>query len=103
MEVVHNVSAGVVVSGQSLLVRHLRRHHSGSYTCAATNLEGRNVSNALHLSVRCESLSLRSYSQHNLESRSFLLIAPRISCHQYSFALQMTALEGSICIRCSDT
>ncbi|KAG7168342.1 Cell adhesion molecule 2-like 1 [Homarus americanus] len=51
-EVVHNVSAGVVVSGLSLVIRRLRRQHSGSYTCAATNMEGRNSSNAVHLTVR---------------------------------------------------
>ncbi|XP_071537803.1 nephrin-like [Panulirus ornatus] len=47
-----NVSSGVVVSGLSLVLRHLRRQHSGSYTCGASNLEGYNTSNVVTLSVR---------------------------------------------------
>lgn len=53
-EVVNDVSAGVVVSGLSLIVRELRREHSGHYTCAATNQEGHNTSNAVHLIVQRE-------------------------------------------------
>lgn len=52
----HNVSAGVVVSGLSLVIRHLRREHSGSYTCAATNTEGVTTSNPVSLTVRRECL-----------------------------------------------
>ncbi|ROT62880.1 putative neural cell adhesion molecule 1 [Penaeus vannamei] len=48
----HNMSAGVVVSGLSLVIRHLRREHSGSYTCAATNTEGVTTSNPVSLTVR---------------------------------------------------
>ncbi|XP_045134923.1 uncharacterized protein LOC123518261 isoform X2 [Portunus trituberculatus] len=48
----HNVSSGVVVSRQSLILRHLNREHSGSYTCGATNHEGHNTSNAVILSVK---------------------------------------------------
>nr|XP_053630825.1 uncharacterized protein LOC128687391 [Cherax quadricarinatus] len=48
----HNVTSGVVVSGLSLVLRHLRREHSGSYTCGAANPEGYNTSNAVTLSVR---------------------------------------------------
>ncbi|XP_069172179.1 uncharacterized protein [Procambarus clarkii] len=54
-EVVHKVSEGVVVSGLSLVLRRLRRRHSGSYTCAAANMQGRNTSNAVHLTVRSDS------------------------------------------------
>ncbi|XP_071547959.1 protein turtle homolog A-like [Panulirus ornatus] len=50
--VVHNVTGGIVVSGLSLVVRRLRRRHSGFYTCAAANMEGWNTSNAIHLTVR---------------------------------------------------
>lgn len=53
-ELVHDVAAGVVVSGRSLAVRHLRREHSGHYTCAATNQEGHNTSNAVQLTVKRE-------------------------------------------------
>ncbi|KAK8734857.1 hypothetical protein OTU49_005692, partial [Cherax quadricarinatus] len=52
VEVVHRVAGGVIVSGLSLALRKIRRSHSGSYTCAATNIQGRNTSNVVHLEVR---------------------------------------------------
>ena len=46
----------VIVRGQTLTFQKVRRHHQGAYTCAATNLEGRTVSNLFHLQVLCEFL-----------------------------------------------
>ncbi|XP_064103474.1 nephrin-like, partial [Macrobrachium nipponense] len=51
-DIPQNVSAGVVVSGQSLVLRSVARSHSGSYACAATNAQGRTVSNTLFLTVK---------------------------------------------------
>lgn len=48
----HDVAGGVVVSGLSLVLQRLRRKHSGTYTCAAINYEGRNTSNPVHITVR---------------------------------------------------
>lgn len=53
-EVIHDVDAGVVVSNLILAVRDLRREHSGHYTCAASNQEGHNTSNAVQLTVKRE-------------------------------------------------
>ncbi|XP_050731613.1 nephrin-like isoform X2 [Eriocheir sinensis] len=65
-ELVHDVAAGVVVSGQSLAVRHLRREHSGHYTCAATNQEGHNTSNAVQLTVKHSPVCARGDVQRTL-------------------------------------
>ncbi|MPC55785.1 Neural cell adhesion molecule 1-B [Portunus trituberculatus] len=51
-EVVQDLAAGVVVSDSILVMRQLRREQSGHYTCAATNQEGHNTSNAVHLLVQ---------------------------------------------------
>ncbi|XP_066989667.1 uncharacterized protein [Macrobrachium rosenbergii] len=47
-----NVTAGVVVSGLSLVMRKLKPFHSGSYTCGSANQEGYAKSNPLLLTVR---------------------------------------------------
>ncbi|XP_064091402.1 uncharacterized protein LOC135205060 [Macrobrachium nipponense] len=48
----HNVTAGVVVSGLSLVMRKLQPFHSGSYTCGSANQEGYAKSNPVVLTVR---------------------------------------------------
>ncbi|XP_069185855.1 uncharacterized protein [Procambarus clarkii] len=48
----NDTSGVVVVSGLNLILRSLRREHSGSYTCGATNAEGYNTSNTVTLTVR---------------------------------------------------
>ncbi|XP_064098640.1 hemicentin-1-like [Macrobrachium nipponense] len=51
-EILQNMRAGVVISKQSLVIRGVVRSHSGSYTCAATNAQGRTVSNTFPLTVQ---------------------------------------------------
>ncbi|KAK7083410.1 hypothetical protein SK128_028178 [Halocaridina rubra] len=51
-EVYQNVSAGVVMSGESLVLPGLHRRHSGSYICLAVNLLGNATSNAVFLTIR---------------------------------------------------
>ncbi|KAK3863454.1 hypothetical protein Pcinc_030762, partial [Petrolisthes cinctipes] len=48
----HNPDEGVVVSGLSLAVRGVYRQHTGTYTCTATNTQGTNTSNPVHLLVQ---------------------------------------------------
>ncbi|XP_075549175.1 protein turtle homolog B-like isoform X2 [Dermacentor variabilis] len=47
-----NASAGVIVSTQSLVLQRVQRAQRGRYACAATNKEGRGVSNDLYLRVK---------------------------------------------------
>ncbi|XP_064098553.1 LOW QUALITY PROTEIN: uncharacterized protein LOC135209720 [Macrobrachium nipponense] len=51
-EILQDINAGVVVSQQSLVIRGVVRSHSGSYTCVATNAQGRGVSNTFFLTVQ---------------------------------------------------
>ncbi|XP_077483340.1 protein turtle homolog B-like isoform X3 [Amblyomma americanum] len=51
-ELPSNASAGVIVSTQSLVLQRVQRAQRGRYACAATNKEGRGVSNDLYLRVK---------------------------------------------------
>ncbi|CAG9133457.1 unnamed protein product [Plutella xylostella] len=50
----HNASARVFHSNQSLVLQKVTRHSSGRYACSALNAEGETVSNELHFRVKCE-------------------------------------------------
>lgn len=101
----HNAEEGVVVSGLSLAVRGVQRHHTGSYTCAATNTQGTNTSNPVHLLVQCELTCPAYLSTLYYYIQEYL--APACSPHAYrptslitiSLAVQGVFLSfSSICI-----
>ncbi|KAG7311116.1 hypothetical protein JYU34_002098, partial [Plutella xylostella] len=48
----HNASARVFHSNQSLVLQKVTRHSSGRYACSALNAEGETVSNELHFRVK---------------------------------------------------
>lgn len=49
-----NVSAGMIISNQSLVLQRIRVEHRGKYECAAQNIVGRSISNKLELRPKCE-------------------------------------------------
>ncbi|XP_053631281.2 protein turtle homolog B [Cherax quadricarinatus] len=51
-ELQHNVSAGVILSNQSLVLQQVTRSASGHYYCVASNIEGDGQSNPIKLRVK---------------------------------------------------
>ncbi|XP_071528019.1 nephrin-like [Panulirus ornatus] len=51
-ELVHNVSAGVLVTEASLALQHVGRQRSGRYQCVASNVEGDSESNSVDISIK---------------------------------------------------
>jgi len=49
--VLHDKSAGIIISGSSLVLQSVQRRQAGSYSCVASNLEGDTQSNMLELKV----------------------------------------------------
>ncbi|XP_069941760.1 nephrin-like [Cherax quadricarinatus] len=51
-ELHHNVSAGIIISNQSLVLQRVTRRASGNYYCFASNIEGDGHSNPILLKVK---------------------------------------------------
>jgi hypothetical protein len=51
---VQNVSSGVIISDNSLVLQGVTRHNAGDYTCMAANGEGKGTSNPVELRVMCK-------------------------------------------------
>lgn len=50
----HNVTAGIILTDQSLVLQSVTRASAGDYTCLAANTEGKGTSNPVTLRVRCK-------------------------------------------------
>ena len=54
LEVVQDLSRGVLTSGSSLVLQEVRREQAGNYACFASNLEGDTSSDSINIQIRCE-------------------------------------------------
>ena len=54
VQLVHNQSAGILLSNQSLVLQRVSRSSAGLYVCTATNARGEGGSQPLRLSVKCK-------------------------------------------------
>ncbi|KAM7314695.1 hemicentin-1 [Ixodes scapularis] len=73
-EVTTNMTTGVIISNQSLVLQKVRRTRRGRYTCSAVNREGHGVSNIFLLRIKfapvCKPGQKRLYGVSRLESVS---------------------------------
>lgn len=73
----HNISVGIIITNQSLVLQRVSRHSAGRYRCSATNREGETESDVFHLNVKyapfCRSGQHRVYGVARHEEA-------RISC-----------------------
>lgn len=53
-ELQHNISVGIILSDQSLVLQSVSRASAGAYTCLAVNSEGKGLSNPVTLRIRCK-------------------------------------------------
>ncbi|XP_047501225.1 nephrin-like [Penaeus chinensis] len=61
-ELHHNVSAGVIISNQSLVLQRVTRAATGNYYCVASNVEGDGKSNPILLRVKSYTSVLTSHN-----------------------------------------
>lgn len=54
VEMHQNVSAGIILTDQSLVLQSVTRASAGDYTCLAANTEGKGTSNPVTLRIRCK-------------------------------------------------
>ncbi|RWS28112.1 Nephrin-like protein, partial [Leptotrombidium deliense] len=54
IQLTNDVTKGIIIANQSLVLQKVRRHLRGTYECYAINEEGRGASNTLFLRVQCK-------------------------------------------------
>lgn len=54
VELHQNVTAGIILTDQSLVLQSVTRKSAGDYHCLAANTEGKGTSNPVTLRVRCK-------------------------------------------------
>ncbi|ROT85661.1 putative hemicentin-1-like [Penaeus vannamei] len=67
----HNITSGIIVSNQSLVLQRVTRRHAGDYSCTASNIEGDGISNLIKLDIKyapvCAPGQITTYGVARLE------------------------------------
>lgn len=67
-----NVSAGIIVSNQTLVLQKVKRQNIGRYRCSASNSQGNSTSEGIYLKIKCKCLFLfffNFWSRSNLRKK----------------------------------
>ena len=68
VKLVHNTSANVIITNQSLVLQNVGRSMAGNISCHAFNVEGQADSQSIFLDVKCEFLILFLYLSPLIDS-----------------------------------
>ena len=55
----HNISAGIIMTNQSLVLQRVTRLSAGNYSCIGRNSEGEGISHPFYLDVLCKYFSIQ--------------------------------------------
>lgn len=69
-----DVTRGINISNQSLILTAVKRSHSGKYSCSGTNSEGKGKSHEVYLDIQCMFNDMLFFF-HLLLSNNLLLIS----------------------------
>ena len=52
-----DINSGIIITGNSLAMQNIQRHHEGDYSCLASNDVGTTESEAINLNIKCKKQS----------------------------------------------
>ncbi|XP_050691431.1 nephrin-like [Eriocheir sinensis] len=90
-ELHHNITAGVIISNQSLVLQRVTRASSGNYYCVGSNIEGDGQSKAIHLRVKYAPVCREPHmSYHGAARHEKVNIPCHVDAHPRPFTYRWT-------------
>jgi len=78
----HDLSKGVIISNQSIVLQGVKRKNSGNYTCRVANTEGEGVSNVVTLAVQFAPVCASTHEEvHGVARTETLALKCRVLAH----------------------
>ena len=96
-----NVSEGIIMGNQTLVIQNVDRKESGLYTCIASNAVGDGESNAISLDVKCEAMKNCNFSL--LIILTFAHVPDSPFCADQSENVFGVEMGGSVKVSCQVT